>query len=84
MARPVVFVIKPDPRLNGSVALEQVQELAVQLVALEVFVLDVAAVAVQDAERAAEVPHRPAPAGLLPVASGNPRPSAARRRAASC
>src|SRR5262249_12305655 len=45
---------------------QQLQHLAIELMALEVFVGNVFPVAVENSEAAAKVPERPAPAGLFP------------------
>src|SRR5204862_2244422 len=46
--------------------LQQLQHRAVQLAAPPVLVIHVRAATVEDAEPAAEIPHRPTPAGLFP------------------
>ena len=51
---------------TGSIPSQQVHHLAVKLVASKVFVLDVGAFTVEDAERAAQVPKRESPAGFVP------------------
>src|SRR3954453_16228858 len=57
-----------------SERLDQLEHLAVDLVALEVFVLDVLAAGVEGAEVAPEIPEGPAPAGVFPELEVVPHP----------
>src|SRR4051812_5296301 len=70
---PLVRDVVASPRAGvphsgtyESIHLDQLQHLPIQLVALPVFVLDIAAPRIERAEVAAEVPQGPAPAGLFP------------------
>ena len=55
----VGFSIRPR-ELLGEMALQEVEHLTVELMAVEVLVIDIGAAAVEDAEGAAEVPQGPA------------------------
>ena len=55
----VGFSIRPR-ELLGEMALQEVEHLTVELMAVEVLVIDIGAAAVEDAEGTAEVPQRPA------------------------
>lgn len=61
--------------LAGSRGLKQLQHLAVELEAFESFVLDIGAIAVEDAEGTSEIPEGPAPAGVFPEIEAIAHPS---------